>query len=279
MISKMYNKQTVSSLGGVYKLHTKTSSFLERGSVANPAPSALVADKEVAALLPRLNQRAAKTIQRLHGIYGELLYKKMIPLAKANSADGLKRLESELLSGQLEQLLKLEAAAGDENQLPTAKLSEEYGETVNHLSDDLDYLDALASHDFRRLNKFSSSRESLGAIFSEIVENEHQNNSNFQDDVFEKNIQLIFNSEVDLDDNQWPDASPQAGEAPSAALAINKSMSQESSLLRQLNFFSFYEGAKSKSHPRGAVKPNVYYLTFWMGIFVAALAFAWLFMD
>ena len=68
---------------------------------------------------------------------------------------------------------------------------------------DLDYLDALVQHDYGRLCRLQSDSESVSSIFSEILENEQKSNSNYQDDIFNKNIELIFNSDVDLDDCEW----------------------------------------------------------------------------
>jgi len=262
----MYKEQTASSPRGVHELNNKTSS-----AAFTVRESAAVANHyEMDQLLPRLTEEALLVIQTLHGRYGERLYKKVIQLAKQSLAGGLLQLEQELLSGRLERHLEAEAIIMADNKQST--MSEGFGETVDHLNEDLDFLDALASHDFRRLNKFSSGRENLGAIFSEIVENEHQMTSNFQNDVFEKNIQRIFNEDVDLEETQWPE-SP---ERMQPSLALEKNVPTGSVFSKQLSFFSFYEGATEKSRAKGLAKPGIYYMAFSIGIIGALLALAWL---
>lgn len=278
MISEMYEKQTVFSAGGVYQLNNEKTPRSFSGQETAPMADRLSdsVGYEVVHLLPNLNNKAVQVIQALHEKYGELLYTKIIQSAKHSASSGVDQLERELLSGRFEQML----ASENESWLQNQNLSEEFGETVNLLNDDLDYLDALASRDFRRLGKFSSGRESLSAIFSEIVENEHQHTSNFQDAVFEKNIQFIFNSDVDLDDVHWTDSCcvhPACGlsDPQSTAHGLEKTLREESFFLKQLRFFSFYLPNPTKEGHKELGKPVAYYTTFWMGISVAALAFAW----
>ena len=211
-------------------------------------------------LLPRLTEEALAVVQRLHRLYGERLYKKVIQLERNSTSGDLLQLESELLSGRLERLLATET-----DRLST--LSEGADETMDHVNEDLDFLDALASHDFRRLNKFSSGREHLGTIFSEIVENEQQTTSNFQNEVFEKNIQRIFNEDVELEDYE---KFPESRERLVGSLSLEKNM-PATTFLKQLGFFSFYE----KSHVLGTAKSKAYYMSLWLGMTAALMALVW----
>jgi len=214
--------------------------------------------------------KSQRIISRLQEFYGDIPYNKTVQLAKKPKPNSL----GDNLP-QSPQALAADGADDSMGRLQTINLSEELGDTVKGVNDDLDYLDALASHDALRLNKFSPGRESLGAIFCEIVENEHQTTTNFQEAVFEKNIQFIFNSEVDLD--EWknnPHGFAAGAQLPKSGTLAEEPFNQP--FQKRLSSFSFYEKT-AKRHAFGRLgKTGAYYATVWISLAAIAVTFAWL---
>lgn len=280
-MGEMYEKQTVSSLGGSYKLNHQQfpgTRAVKRISLSTEA-FLETENSEIADLLPRMSLKALSTIQALYESYGERLYSSILLLSRSPKPEAIHQLEEDVLSGKLEQLLENAKIKENRSQVQAFGPSEEFGGTMNLLTDDLDFLDALASHDVTRLNTFSSNQESLSAIFSEIVENEHQATSNYQDEVFEKNIQRIFNAEIDLDNLPSQDPLHAAANFPNGRDTPMKPMTHQGASLdsnsafrKQIGYYSFFTPASEKK-----AKSGIYYTTLWMGIAAATLAFSWLF--
>lgn len=153
-------------------------------------------------LTTQLSQRSNDIIQSLHDKYGARTYSKITQMIKSEDFSEWEQLEQELLSVQVDSLVE---ESGDA-KLEASSLSlfeDSLEELVLEADTDLDYLDALVQHDYGRLRKLQSESECISSIFSEIIENEQKSSSNYQDDVFNKNIELIFNSDVDLDECEW----------------------------------------------------------------------------
>lgn len=150
---------------------------------------------ELDELKSRLSKQANEILNQLFAKYGSEVYEKLIQLIKDKGITNWSQLESEMLSANFEILI----AEGKR-----FTLQEKNGfEKSSQPDDDLDYLDALVQQDYRRLNKLQSNNGCISSIFGEIVENEQHSNSNYKDDVFEKNIDLILNSDIDLDSSEW----------------------------------------------------------------------------
>ena len=151
-----------------------------------------------------LSQRSNDIRQTLQDKYGTGTYSKITEMINSEDFTEWDQLEQELLSVQLNPLT--DEGKEDDNEL-TNFSSSRFGESFEELAldaeADLDYLDALMQHDYGRLHKLQSNSESICSIFSEIIENEQNSNSNYQDDIFNRNIELIFNSDVDLDECEW----------------------------------------------------------------------------
>lgn len=158
-----------------------------------------------------LTQRSSELISNLCDRYGNRTYNKITSMINNEDFSEWEQLEKELFASELSLNI---------NDLEESTESLTYDEIVNELNelnelstgdmdDDLDYLDALVQHDYSRLRKFQTDQECLSSIFSEILENEQNSNMNYKDDVFNKNIELIFNSDIDLDNNNWSDIEEQ----------------------------------------------------------------------
>ena len=150
-----------------------------------------------------LATRSQEMMRLLQEKYGVTTYSKITQMIKNEDFSEWEQLEQELLSVPIEPL---------EDELPTKERVslimsdnevEEYTDLEEIIDTDLDYLDALVQHDYGRLKRLQTEGECISSIFSDIIENEQTSNSNYQDDIFNKNIELIFNSEVDLDDCAW----------------------------------------------------------------------------
>ena len=79
--------------------------------------------------------------------------------------------------------------------------------------DDLDYLDALVSNAIGNDNQ--PSLGSLGDIFDEIVGNEQHSITNYKSDVFDANIQRLFEQDPEKDEQTTPQSQP-----PNKALTV-----------------------------------------------------------
>lgn len=127
-----------------------------------------------------------------------------IPELKHVRFDRAKAPSPTKFQSEFQPIPKIPTAFGQRQSL---NLDDEF----DHQADeDLIYLDALAKKDFRTLKKLPSNLDCLSSIFSEIVDNEPVPNSNYRDEVFEKNIQRIFDASVDLDHAEWQPASSQS---------------------------------------------------------------------
>lgn len=155
-----------------------------------------------------ISQRSSELINNLCDRYGNRTYQKITSMIHKEDFEEWEQLEKELFASELSLNM---------NEVEESSTGLIYDEIVNDLDeltsipidDDLDYLDALVSYDYSRLLRFQSGQECISSIFSEILENEQHSNMNYQDDVFNKNIELIFNSDIDLDSSDWCDESEQ----------------------------------------------------------------------
>ena len=156
-----------------------------------------------------LTQRSSELINNLCDRYGNRTYNKITSMINNEDFSEWEQLEKELFASELK--LNLNDLEETTESLTYDEIVNELNEmTTGDLDDDLDYLDALVQHDYSRLRKFQTDQECLSSIFSEILENEQNSNKNYEDDVFNKNIELIFNSDIDLDNHDWSEISDQA---------------------------------------------------------------------
>jgi len=161
-------------------------------------------ENEVNEFKSPLSQRSNDIRQTLQDKYGTGTYSKITEMINSEDFTEWNQLEQELLSVQLNPLI--DEVKEDDNELTnfsSSRFGESFEEIALDAEADLDYLDALMQHDYSRLHKLQSNSESICSIFSEIIENEQKSNSNYQDDIFNRNIELIFNSDVDLDECEW----------------------------------------------------------------------------
>ncbi|MBQ1770252.1 MAG: hypothetical protein IIZ99_06025 [Turicibacter sp.] len=191
---------------------------------------------EVNELKSPLSQRSNDIRQTLQDKYGTGTYSKITEMINSEDFTEWNQLEQELLSVQLNPLIDQEKA--DDNQLTnfsSSGLGESFEELAVDAQSDLDYLDALMQHDYGRLHKLQSNSESICSIFSEIIENEQNSNSNYQDDIFNRNIELIFNSDVDLDECEWEEVETSTvASLPATNLdEVIEQLKQESSLIEK----------------------------------------------
>lgn len=160
---------------------------------------------EVKEFKTHLSQRSNDIINTLQDKYGTRTYSKITQMIKSEDFSEWEQLEQELLSVRIDSLVdnELEESEINKPNLGAFAFEDSFEELALDADADLDYLDALVQHDYGRLRRLQSDSESISSIFSEILENEQKSNSNYQDDIFNKNIELIFNSDVDLDDCEW----------------------------------------------------------------------------
>lgn len=184
------------------RLHEVIASTLD----ANERFSSICQD-EVNEFKTQLSQRSNDIINTLQDKYGTRTYSKITQMIKSEDFSEWDQLEQELLSVQIESLVdheqELKESKLEQPNLTSFVFDESFEELALDADADLDYLDALVQHDYGRLCRLQSDSESISSIFSEILENEQKSNSNYQDEIFNKNIELIFNSDVDLDDCEW----------------------------------------------------------------------------
>ena len=121
-------------------------------------------------------------------------YSKSLNLEKQNLMTTLRDSKEELYMSNFNEINKMEFS--DDKEL-------DFNHFIDDGEEDFDYLDALVERDYRRLNSLPTDKGAISSIFSEIIENEQQSNTNYKDEVFSKNIELIFNSEIDLDNSEW----------------------------------------------------------------------------
>lgn len=161
--------------------------------------------EEITEFKSQISQRSTEIINALYDKYGNRTYNKITSMIQDEDFSDWDVLEQELLGNQINSdLMGVDLGELDPMLCQSFGLSDSYEEiSLEEVNDDLDYLDALVQHDYSRLRKFQSDQECLSSIFSEIIENEQVSNKNYQDDVFNKNIELIFNSDVDLDSHEW----------------------------------------------------------------------------
>ncbi len=182
-------------------LHEVMTSTLD----ANEMFSSICQD-EVNEFTTQLSQRSNDIINTLHDKYGTRTYSKITQMIKSEDFSEWEQLEQELLSVQVDSFIdESKDAKRESSSFSSFAFEESFEELALDADADLDYLDALVQHDYGRLRKLQSESECISSIFSEIIENEQKSNSNYQDDIFNKNIELIFNSDVDLDECEWED--------------------------------------------------------------------------
>ena len=164
-----------------------------------------------------ISQRSVAVIASLYKKYGSNVYERVDEMIEAEDFSDWKAIEEALEMEQVESLLTPNMVKTSEllklYSESEALLSEVDNEDASYLLDeteetaeDFAYLNALLSHDYRHLNRAAKEEESLSSIFSDILENEPNRSKNYQDDVFNENIALIYNDEVDLDHEQWSHA-------------------------------------------------------------------------
>ena len=150
----------------------------------------------------KLSKHANETLNKLYDIYGMNIYTKMIDLMRNKETIEWSQIENQLILGNLE--LMVEDNNFDEEKFGIQRTTiDEFLNYEDESEEDLDYLDALVQQDYRRLGSLPSDKGEISSIFSEIIENEQQCTSNYQDEIFTKNIELIFNSNIDLDSSDW----------------------------------------------------------------------------
>lgn len=170
----------------------------------------------------QLSQRSQEMMKMLQEKYGVTTYSKIAQMIKNEDFSEWEQIEQELLSVPLESFEgELPTKEGTPLMMSDRKI-EDFINSEDQVDTDLDYLDALVQHDYSRLKKFQTEDECIHSIFSDIIENEQKSNTNYQDDIFNKNIDLIFNSEVDLDECVWSEFVDSI--APSTEMSLDQSI-------------------------------------------------------
>lgn len=176
------------------------------------------------------SEKSTECMKKLHEKYGTQTYAKITKMINEEDFSEWEQLEKELLAVEIDPLM-----SNDDQTLSEGNIEAEA---------DFDYLDALMQQDYKRLKNFDS--ECIGDIFSEIIENEQHSNSNYEDDVFNKNIELIFNTDVDLDSCEWEEfVEPEAIE-PMRGISLTEKIDQ----LKQVNTFSVCEADDEMISPQ-----------------------------
>ncbi|MDE5977633.1 MAG: hypothetical protein K2G70_04100 [Turicibacter sp.] len=151
----------------------------------------------------QLSQHSNDLMNALADKYGTRTYSKITQMIQSEDFSEWEQLEHELLSVQGASFSKRNSKDITPEISRLSAFKDSVDELVLDADADLDYLDALVQHDYNRLRQLQSNSECISSIFSEIIENEQQSHTNYQDDIFNKNIELIFNSDIDLDASEW----------------------------------------------------------------------------
>ncbi len=162
-------------------------------------------DDELDVFQQELSQRSFDVIASLYQKYGTSMYGRIDEMIRTEDFSEWEELEKHLMEENIQSILP-EALTNESELLNLYAESELLLSSVDtplEQDEDFAYLDALVSKDYRRMNTLNQEEESLTSIFSEILENETQSTHNYEDDVFNENIALIYNEEVDLDNSEW----------------------------------------------------------------------------
>ena len=124
-------------------------------------------------------------------------------LSKTDLDDNSSNIETSPDSKEAIPAKIVDEPTSNKTEFQSLDLKEEHKSDESFSDADWKYLEALAVKDYDCLNKLENGQDSLSSIFDEIIEHEPQPNSNYQDDVFEKNIQLLYDETVDLDHSKW----------------------------------------------------------------------------
>lgn len=260
---------------------------------------------EVKEFKTHLSQRSNDIINTLQDKYGTRTYSKITQMIKSEDFSEWDQLEQELLSVRIDSLVnnELEESEINEPNLETFAFGDSFEELALDADADLDYLDALVQHDYGRLHRLQSDSESISSIFSEILENEQRSNSNYQDDIFNKNIELIFNSDVDLDDCEWEVID--RAETNSLAVNLDEAIDQlkQSSISKepversfehkQANLEAFYSEqkkeeiklkddlslAENQNKMNDSTKPKKFNLVLWGAVFLGLALLIYFFLP
>ncbi len=180
-----------------------TKAILNETEITQNERDFLTSDEDLEGFKEALSQRSLDVIRALYQKYGSGMYHQVNQMIEDENFSEWEQLQQQLMQEEIQSILPEQLTKGSEllNLYTESELLLSQVEQDDH--EDLDYLDALVSHDFRRIRQHDQEDESLTSIFSEILENEPQSSQNYEDDVFNKNIALIYNEEVDLDNAEW----------------------------------------------------------------------------
>ncbi len=180
-----------------------TKATLNETEITQNERDFLTSDEDLEGFKEALSQRSLDVIRALYQKYGSGMYHQVNQMIEDENFSEWEQLQQQLMQEEIQSILPEQLTKGSEllNLYTESELLLSQVEQDDH--EDLDYLDALVSHDFRRIRQLDQEDESLTSIFSEILENEPQSSQNYEDDVFNKNIALIYNEEVDLDNAEW----------------------------------------------------------------------------
>lgn len=180
-----------------------TKAILNETEITQNERDFLTSDEDLEGFKEALSQRSLDVIRALYQKYGSGMYHQVNQMIEDENFSEWEQLQQQLMQEEIQSILPEQLTKGSEllNLYTESELLLSQVEQDDH--EDLDYLDALVSHDFRRIRQLDQEDESLTSIFSEILENEPQSSQNYEDDVFNKNIALIYNEEVDLDNAEW----------------------------------------------------------------------------
>ena len=166
----------------------------------------LTSDNEELELFKQaLSQRSLEVITSLYQKYGTGVYNRVDDMIKNEDFSEWDQLQEHLMQENIQSILPEELTKKSEllNLYAESELLLSQVESPIEQDEDFAYLDALVSQDYRRMHTLNQEEESLTSIFSEILENETQSTQNYEDDIFNENIALIYNEDVDLDNSEW----------------------------------------------------------------------------
>ncbi|HAX74033.1 MAG TPA: hypothetical protein DCY20_10960 [Firmicutes bacterium] len=168
----------------------------------------IMADGELNEFKKELNKRSSDIINALYDKYGTKTYSKITQMIHNEDFSEWNELEKSLKEEMIEFNISKEPETAHEflELLNDSKLFNDVLEEQTmqpELDEDYAYLDALVQHDYKKLRSLKEEEGSLASIFNEILQNEQCSNQNYQDDVFNKNIELIFDNSIDLDNDDW----------------------------------------------------------------------------
>ncbi|MGL4337595.1 MAG: hypothetical protein ACRCST_11960 [Turicibacter sp.] len=162
-------------------------------------------DQDLNEFKKELNQRSSNIINALYDKYGSNTYAKITQMINNEDFSEWNELEKTLIDNKIDSLIPGSTEISDNflTILSESNLFLDEMASEGNFDDDYAYLDALVQHDYGKLRKYQNEQNNISSLFNEIIENEENSNKNYQDDVFNKNIELIFNENVDLDNSEW----------------------------------------------------------------------------